>query len=126
MGLIEIVEVKTKKQRKEFVDYPLRKYKDNPYFVPPFYGDEMKMFTKKNIYNSTCDSVFYLAIRNGETVGRIQGILQRQYNEIHTVKQVRFTRFDCEDDADVAKALFDALESWAKSFGMNEIVGPLG
>ena len=47
--MLHIVEVKTKKQRKEFVEYPLRLYKGNPYFVPPLYGDEMKMFTDKNI-----------------------------------------------------------------------------
>lgn len=30
------------------------------------------------------------------------------------------------DDIEVAKALFDAVESWAKLKGMNEVVGPLG
>ena len=73
--MLQIVEVKTRKQRKEFVEYPLRMYKGNPYFVPPLYGDEMKMFTKKNIYFRTCQSVFYLAQRDGVTVGRIQGIV---------------------------------------------------
>ena len=72
--MLEIVEVKTRKQRKEFVEYPLRLYKGNPYFVPPPYGDEMAMFTDKNIYKKTCDSVFYLAVKDGKTVGRIQGI----------------------------------------------------
>ena len=71
--MLEIVEVRTRKQRKEFVEYPLRLYKGNPYFVPPLYGDEMAMFTDKNIYKKTCDSVFYLAVKDGKTVGRIQG-----------------------------------------------------
>ena len=76
--MLEIIEVQTKKQRKEFVEYPLRLYKGNPYFVPPLYGDEMAMFTSKNIYSKTCKSVFYLAQRDGVTVGRIQGIVQYQ------------------------------------------------
>jgi hypothetical protein len=110
--MLEIVEVRTRKQRKEFVEYPLRLYKGNPYFVPPLYGDEMAMFTDKNIYKKTCDSVFYLAVKDGKTVGRIQGIVQKQYNELKNAKQVRFTRFDCENDPTTAKALFDAVENW--------------
>jgi hypothetical protein len=124
--MLEIIEVKTKKQRKEFVNYPLRLYKGNPWFVPPLYGDEMKIFTPKNVYHKTCLSSFFLAKRDGKTVGRIQGIIQKQYNEIHQTKQARFTRFDCEDNAETAKALFDAVENWAKEQEMQEIVGPLG
>ena len=124
--MVEVIEVTTKKQRKEFIEYPLRLYKGNPYFVPPLYIDEVNLFTKKNIYNATCQSVFYLAQKDGKTVGRIQGILQKQYNELNNVKQVRFTRFDCENDTQTAKALFDAVENWAKNLGATEIVGPLG
>ena len=89
MEQVKIIPVVTKKERKEFVEYPLRIYKGNPYFVPPFYADEMNLFTKKNIYNETCDSVFFLAKRGKETVGRIQGIIQKQYNEIRGQKQVQ-------------------------------------
>ncbi len=124
--MLTILPVLTKKQRKEFVEYPLRLYKDNPYFVPPLYGDELKIFTPKNVYYSTCDSCFFLAERDGKTVGRIQGIIQKQYNQIRDATQVRFTRFDCEDDEETAKALFAAVEEWAKARGMTEMVGPLG
>ena len=124
--MLEIVEVQTKKQRKEFVGLPLRLYKGNPYFVPPLYADEMNVFTSKNIYSKTCDSVFYLAVRDGVTVGRIQGIVQKQYNALKGTKQVRFTRFDSEDDPEIASALFAAVEKWAKEKGMTQIVGPLG
>ena len=124
--MIEITEVRTKKQRKEFVEYPLRLYKGNPYFVPPLYGDEMKIFTPKNVYHKTCRFVFYLALKDGKTVGRIQGIIQEQFNGIHDVKQVRFTRFDCEDNIATAKALFNAVEAWAKTEEMTEVIGPLG
>ena len=124
--MLQIIEVCDKKLQKEFVEYPLRLYKGNPYFVPPLYMDEMSLFTNKNIYNKTCQSVFFLAKRDGVTVGRIQGILQAQYNELKGAKQIRFTRFDCEDNTETAKALFDAVENWGKALGMTQIVGPLG
>ena len=124
--MVEIKEVKTKKQRREFVEFPLRLYKDNPYFVPPLYGDEMALFKKKTVYDEQAESVFYLAERDGKTVGRIQGILQRVSNEKWEQKRVRFTRFDSIDDQAVADALFVAVETWAKEKGMEEVVGPLG
>ena len=126
MDALKIIPVTTKKDRKEFVEYPLRLYKGNPYFVPPFYSDEMKLFTDKNIYSKTCNSSFFLAKRGNKTVGRIQGIVQNQYNEIRGTMQARFTRFDCEDNTETATALFDAVENWAREQGMSELVGPLG
>lgn len=126
MEKVEIVEVRTKKQQKEFIEYPLRLYKDSPYFVPPLYGDEKKIFSDKNTYAKTCDSVFFLAKSGKKTVGRIQGILQKQYNELRAVKQVRFTRFDCEDNTSTAKLLFSSVEKWAKEKNATEVVGPLG
>ena len=75
---------------------------------------------------AACDTVFFLAVQDGKTVGRIQGIVQKQYNELKGTKQVRFTRFDSENDPAVAAALLKAVEDWAKSKEMTEIVGPLG
>ena len=123
---IEIKEVKTRAQRREFVKLPLSMYKDCPYFVPPLFGDEMKIFTNKNAYSDTCDSKCFLAIENGRTVGRIQGIIQRQFNELHGEKRLRFSRFDSINDVDVARALFDAVEAWGRENGLDTICGPLG
>ena len=64
---LQITEGKTKKERREFVEFPLRLYRDCPYFVPPLYADEMKIFTAKNAYADTSDSVFFLARENGKT-----------------------------------------------------------
>ena len=124
--MIEIIEVKSKKEQKQFVDFPLKLYKNNPYFVPPLYSDEMKLFTDKNVYNKTCLSVFFLAKKDGKVVGRIQGIIQKQFNELHKEKRARFTRFDAINDNEVAFSLFKAVEDWAKNNQMDKICGPLG
>ncbi len=124
--MLEIREVKTKKEQRDFVNFPLRLYKDNPFFVPPLYGDEMSLFKANYAYYDTCEAVYYNAYEDGKTVGRISGILQKVSNEIRNEKRVRFTRFDSINDKKVAKALFDAVEAWAKSKGMDTICGPLG
>lgn len=122
--MLEIIQIVDKKYRKEFVQLPLKMYKGNRYFVPPFYADEMAMFTDKNIYSKMCDHAFFIAKRDGKVVGRIQGIIQKKYNALYNTKQARFCRFDCEDNQETASALFDAVEKWAKSMGADHIIGP--
>ena len=122
---VVISEVKTKKDIKEFVEFPLKLYKGNPHFVPMIYSDEVKLI-KKGGEPEIADSVFLLARREGKVVGRIQGILQKQYNELHNEKRIRFTRFDSINDKEVSRALFAALEAWGREKGMNQLCGPLG
>lgn len=123
--MITVKEVQTRKQMKEFIEFPLRLYKNSEYFVPPLYSDEKKLL-KASKSTEISDTVFYLAIKDGKTVGRIQGIIQKQYNEIHKTSQVRFTRFDSVNDREVANLLFSAVEEWGIRRGMSEICGPLG
>lgn len=123
---VEIKAVQTKAQQKEFVKFPLRMYKDCPWFVPPLFGDEMKIFSDKNAYADTCVSKCFLAFKDGQTVGRIQGIIQKQFNELHGERRLRFSRFDSINDIEVARALFDAVESWARENGLDTVCGPLG
>lgn len=123
--MLTVREVRSARDIKEFIEFPLRLYKKCPYFVPPLYGDEKKLL-KSGGCSDIAESVFFLAVRDGKTVGRIHGILQKQYNELHNVSQIRFTRFDSIDDTEVAKALFSAVEKWGVERGMKEICGPLG
>ncbi len=124
--MIEIRPVKTPREIKEFIEFPLKLYKGNPCFVPPLYGDEKKMFKEGFVYEDTCESVFFNAYRDGKICGRIQGIIQRAANEKNNEKRVRFTRFDSIDDSEVAGKLFKAVEDWALAKGMDTMVGPLG
>lgn len=123
--MLQIYEVGSAKDIKEFIEFPLRLYKKCPHFVPPLYGDEKKLL-KSGGAGEDYISVFYLAKRDGKTVGRIQGIIQHKYNQTHDTAQVRFSRFDCIEDSEVAAALIKAVEDWGLSHKMDTLCGPLG
>lgn len=123
--MITIEQVLTRKQQKEFLNFPLKLYKGNPFFTPPLMMDERKMFKKNFVYNDCCEAVYYNAYKDGVMVGRIQGIIQVASNQKTGKKQVRFIRFDVIDDEEVARKLFEAVEHWAIEKGMDEVVGPL-
>lgn len=123
--MVEIKRVETKRDVKEFIEFPLRLYRGCEYFVPPLYADEKKLILSGG-NTDIAESVFFIAVRDGKTVGRIQGILHKQYNELHGEKRIRFTRFDSINDTEVSQALFEALEKWGEERGMTAVCGPLG
>ncbi|MBR4407511.1 MAG: hypothetical protein IKT27_04270, partial [Clostridia bacterium] len=125
--MIEIVEVKTKKQQKLFVDFPTKLYDGCPQYVHPLRIDELNLFNRnKNASYEDCDAVYFLAYKDGELAGRIAVIIQKLYNQKVGEKRARFSRFDSINDQEVANALFEAGEKWAKENGMEIIHGPLG
>lgn len=125
--MISVIEVKNKRQRKKFVDFPTKLYKGNDYYVHPLRMDELAIFDpNKNVAFDECDMVFYLAYKDGHLAGRICGVVQKVYNAKTNTKKVRFTRFDCIEDFEVAKALIEKVEDWAKMMGMETVHGPLG
>jgi len=124
--MVTVKQVTTKRDEREFLMFPIRLYKNCQYFVPPMYADEKAIFKKDYPYYETCEAAYFLAERDGKTVGRISTIIQHASNEKTGEKRARFTRFDSIDDQEVANALFAAAEGWAKEKGMDTVCGPLG
>lgn len=124
--MLEVREVKTRKEKKDFLNFPIKLYKGNKNFVPPLYFDEKKIFSKNYVYLDQAEAVYYNAYLDGKIVGRISGIIQHASNKKNNEKRVRFTRFDSINDYNVARNLFSKVEKWAKEKGMDTIVGPLG
>ncbi len=124
---IEIREVKSRAQLKTFIHLPARIHANHTNWVPPVYMDEWVWYNpKKNLAFDYCDTVLYLAYRNNHAVGRIMGIINHKYNAAKSLKEGRFIFIETPDDFQVAEALLQAAENWAKQKGMTSLVGPLG
>ncbi|HKM10816.1 MAG: hypothetical protein WCX47_03990 [Bacilli bacterium] len=125
--MIEIREVKTKRLLKKFVNFPIKLYKNCPYFTPYIYEEEINNLTPgKNPAQKYCDFKLFLAYKNGKIVGRICAILNHYSNNKYNQKRIRFNRIDMIDDIEVTRALIKAVEGFGQEKGMNEIAGPLG
>jgi len=125
--MIEIREVTTKKELKQFVQFYYDLYRGNDCAVPFLYFDEMATLrSDKNPSFECCESAYFLAYKDGKIVGRVAAIINRKANERWDCHQVRFGWFDFIDDLEVSTALLKAVEDWGKARGMVEIAGPLG
>ena len=125
--MVEIVEVKTRKQMRDFILFPLQIYKDNPYYVPPIILDEYTTLSKKkNPAFEYCDAKYFLAYKDNKLAGRIAGIQNHSYVKKWGNKYTRFGWVDFIDDIEVSTALFNRVEEYARENGMESVHGPLG
>lgn len=120
---MEIKEVITRKERKAFVRFPRKLYKGCPHYVPPLDKKELSIIENHPALDF-CTLKLWTANDGGHIVGRIGGVVNHKCNEIKGQKRVRFGWFDTVDDIQVARALFNTVEEWGRTQGMNEICGP--
>lgn len=124
---IEIRQVTTKKERKQFIRFNYHLYKDNAYSVPDLLEDMMDTFDpEKNAAYDFCEADLFLAFRDGEIVGRVACIINHKANETWNTKNARFGWIDFVDDREVSRALLEKAEAWARSKGCDKVIGPLG
>ena len=124
---LEIKEITTRKELKQFIEFTNTLYRECEYYCPPLFFDEMNCFDKeKNPALEVCDYKLWMAYRDGKAVGRIAGIVNYRANETWGYKNVRFGWFDFIDDLEVSKALLDKVTEWGKEKGMTAINGPVG
>jgi len=127
MLTIEKVDTEDKQQVKRFVGLPYRLYKDCPQWVPALYVDAYLLLNrKKHPFFGHSEADFFLAVRDGEVVGRICAANNKPFNEYHKTKKAQFYAFDAIDDLEVARMLFDSVVTWARGRGLDTLIGPKG
>ena len=124
---VVIKTVESAKELREFVKFPLRLYKDCPYYVPNLYLDELTALNPdKNPMGKYSKSKKFLAYKDGKIAGRVMAIINEIANRNWNHAEVRFGWIDFIDDKEVSKALIEAVIAFGKENGMTQISGPLG
>jgi hypothetical protein len=80
---------------------------------------------KKNPYYRHATVQLFLAKRNGRVAGRISAQLDHEYEKFHRERVGHFGFFECENDPQVAQALFNTAEGFLKGHGATRALGPL-
>jgi hypothetical protein len=126
MGIVE-VDTRDRRQVNRFLDLPFRLYRDVPQWVPPLASEaRLILDRRRHPFYRHSEAAFHLAERDGEAVGRVCVLENRNYNAFNQRKAAFFFLFECEDDLDTAAALFDAASAWARNRGLAQIEGPRG
>ncbi len=115
---------KNKKELNIFLKFPWKIYQNDPNWVPPLLMDLKNRFKPKFSFFDFGEIQLFIALKNGEIIGRIAAIKNDLYNEVHQDKTGFFGYFECIDDQEVANKLFDTAKEWLTSKGLNIMHGP--
>jgi GNAT superfamily N-acetyltransferase len=110
----------------EFVDFPYRLYRDDPYWVPPLRIAVHELLDRaRHPFYRNADAEFFLARSNQRVVGRIAAIIDRNHNRVHEENAGFFGFFEAVDDPAVAAALLHRAREWTAARGANLLRGPV-
>ena len=124
---IHLKEVKTAQDLKAFIYLPEKIHKNHKNWLHPLYMDEKTFFNpQKNPRFQDNDVILLLAYENDRPVGRIMGIIPREFNAHNQVKTARFCFMESEENKEVFDLLLEAIEQWAKTKNADKMVGPMG
>jgi hypothetical protein len=107
-----------------FVRLPWKIYARDPAWVPPLIADVRKVLRSDHPFHEHADAEYFLAVRDGEPVGRIAAVVNRQYNAFHETRTGFIGLFECVDDPAAAEALLRTAAEWLQERGMDEAIGP--
>lgn len=121
-----------KKLLKEFVSFHWKHYQNDPQYIPlldyEYLGFKLigihGFFEPSNLFLKHAEMEFFLALNDGEIVGRCNAFVNHNHNQHWHDKVGFFGQFETIDDPMVAESLLLAAEDWLKSKGMDTIRGP--
>ncbi|HEX6224379.1 MAG TPA: hypothetical protein VFZ52_08215 [Chryseolinea sp.] len=123
-----IQEVTTSSQAKEFINLPVRLYKNVPHWIRPLDKDIEAVFDKernKTFRHGECVRWILLNEKN-ETVGRVAAFINKKtVSKGNDQPTGGMGFFECVKDKQAAFALFDQCKSWLQSKGMEAMDGPI-
>jgi GNAT superfamily N-acetyltransferase len=118
--------VASRKQKKQFFQFPWQLYRGDPNWVPPLRQTQLELLNfKPHPFYDTAEIQTFLALRRGEPCGRVAAIINHVHNERYKEKRGFFGFFESVDDHEVAAALFDAARQWFVERGMTAMRGPV-
>ena len=125
--MIEVIKVENKEQERDFVMFPFKLYKGCDYWVPPIISEELESMDKeKNSVFKNAEAEFYVAKKDGVTVGRIAAIVNWVEIEEQKKNKLRFGWYDTIDDLEVSKKLLESVVEFGKSRKLEFVDGPVG
>jgi GNAT superfamily N-acetyltransferase len=125
MSTLEILPIRTAKERRTFLTFPWRIYQDDPLWVPPLLPERARTIDpERGAFFKRGEAEFFIAWRDGVPVGTICAAEDRPTNAARQMRECVFGFFECIEDYNVAEAMINHVIKWAEQCGLNALFGP--
>jgi hypothetical protein len=124
---MQIHEVRTKNEKREFIEFPKRLYKGDPNWVCILDNELDAIFDpkKNHLFRQGDANRWILKDENGITIGRIAAFIDKVRSSANSQPTGGIGFFEVIEDREAAFALFDAGKEWLKKHGMEAMDGPI-
>jgi GNAT superfamily N-acetyltransferase len=128
---VKPIHVENKKELEAFLHLPWKIYKTadgkkDSNWVPPFLDDQRSLLnpSKNPFWKHAKVALFAAYDDQNQMVGRISASVDDNFNKFWNEKVGFFGWFECINELEVAKALFQEAEKFLKAEGMTSMRGP--
>jgi GNAT superfamily N-acetyltransferase len=123
--LIEVSPVRSRADRRAFIELPFQLYRGDPLWVPPLRRDVADLLNPGHPFHRHGEVELFLARdERRRVVGRIAAVKNDAHLAQHHDGAGFFGFFETERDPAIAPALFDAAAAWLGKRGLAVMRGP--
>jgi hypothetical protein len=124
---MQIVEVRSGKEKREFLNFPKRLYSGDPNWVCMLDQEVEATFDpgKNNLFRQGEACRWILQDEKGVTIGRIAAFIDKVRSSVYRQPTGGIGFFEVIDNREAAYALFDTGKNWLAARGMEAMDGPI-
>lgn len=119
------VKVTNEAEKREFLEFPARLYKNDKNYIRPLDKDIEEVFdqNKNKLFKSgECERFLFKNTEN-ETVGKVAVFVNKKYKQEQPTGGIG--SFDCINDQETANFIFDFCKNWLEKRGMEAMDGSI-
>ena len=124
---MQIVEVVTKQDKKDFIDFPKKLYRNDPCWVCPLDSSVESLFDPavNHTFRHGMAIRWILKDDSGTTIGRVAAFIDNVRSAANNQPTGGIGFFEVIESRDAAFLLFETARLWLKDHGMEAMDGPV-
>ncbi len=124
---MQVIEIKSGEEKKEFHNFPRRLYKDDPFWASPLDSMIESIFDplKNTAFVHGEATRWLLRDENNKIIGRIAAFIDKVRSDANRQPTGGLGFFEVIEDKNTAFLLFDTAKEWLSARGMEAMDGPI-
>jgi hypothetical protein len=125
--MMHITEVKTRTDKKEFLRFPVKLYRDDPHWVCPLHSETESVFDPERnpAFRHGEAARWIIKGENNNTIGRVAAFVDHIRSGAYSQPTGGMGYFEVIENRDAAFMLFDTARKWLADRGMEAMDGPI-
>ena len=122
---IEMRQIYSKREKRIFLTFPWRIYKDDPIWIPPLLPERRKAIDpEQGLFFKDGYAEFFIVWKEGKPIGTICLAEDFNYTRTRGFRECMYNFVEVIEDYEVFEAMFDFATEWALERDMKTLYGP--